>query len=229
MAIVVLIKMLGAVMLLLYAVRMVRTGFERASGPALRRTISKAASGRVTGALSGMLVAILLQSATAVAVLAAGFATSGILSTAAGLAVLLGADLGSSLVVQFLVFDLSWLVPLLLAVGAWLFLKLDSRVMKQAGRILIGIALVLISLQMIGESTTPLKEAQFMPHIAGYLAGDALTALVLGAVLAFLIHSSVAAVLMIAAFVQNAGLPLEAAVPLVLGANIGAGVVAVWL
>ena len=229
MAIVVLIKMLGAVMLLLYAVRMVRTGFERASGPALRRTISKAASGRVTGALSGLVVAILLQSATAVAVLAAGFATSGILSTAAGLAVLLGADLGSSLVVQFLVFDLSWLVPLLLAVGAWLFLKLESRVMKQAGRILVGIALVLISLQMIGESTTPLKEAQFMPHIAGYLAGDAPTALALGALLAFLIHSSVAAVLMIAAFVQNAGLPLEAAVPLVLGANVGAGAVAIWL
>lgn len=229
MAILILIKMLGAVMLLLYAVRMVRTGFERASGPALRRTISKAASGRVTGAISGVVVAILLQSATAVAVLAAGFATSGILTTAAGLAVLLGADLGSSLVVQFLVFDLSWLVPLLLAVGAWLFLKVENRTVKQAGRILIGIALVLISLQMIGESTVPLKEAQFMPQIASYLAADAPTALAVGALLAFLIHSSVAAVLMIAAFVQKAGLPLEAAVPLVLGANVGAGAVALWL
>ncbi|QFT31968.1 Na+/Pi-cotransporter [Labrenzia sp. THAF82] len=229
MAIVLFIKILGSVMLLLYAVRMVRTGFERVSGPALKRTINKAASGRVTGAMSGMAVAVLLQSATAVAVLAASFATSGILSTAAGLAVLLGADLGSSLLVQILVFDLSWLVPLLLAAGGWLFLKLESRTTKQAGRILIGIALVLISLQMIGESTAPLKEAQFMPHIAGYLAGDASTALVLGAVLAFLIHSSVAAVLMIAAFVQNAGLPLEAAVPMVLGANIGAGFVALWL
>ncbi len=229
MAILVLIKMLGAVMLLLYAVRMVRTGFERASGPSLRRVIGKAASGRITGAASGTIVAIMLQSATAVAVLAAGFATSGFISTAAGLAVLLGADLGSALVVQFLSFDLSWLIPLLLAVGAWLFLKIESRQVKQTGRILIGIALVLISLQMIGESTAPLKEANFMPHVAGFLANDAPTALALGALLAFLVHSSVAAVLMVAAFVLNAGLPMEAAIPLVLGANIGAGLVAIWL
>ncbi|MFB9173235.1 Na/Pi cotransporter family protein [Roseibium salinum] len=229
MAILVLIKMLGAVMLLLYAVRMVRTGFERASGSALRRTIGKASSGPLSGAVSGMLVAILLQSATAVAILAAGFATSGFITTASGLAVLLGADLGSALVVQFLVFDLSWLIPVLLAAGAWLFLKIEARMAKQAGRIMIGIALILLSLQMIGEATAPLKEARFMPQVAGYLAEDASTALAVGALLAFLLHSSVATVLMVAAFVQQAGLSMEAAVPLVLGANVGAGLVAIWL
>ncbi|WP_198137307.1 Na/Pi cotransporter family protein [Roseibium aggregatum] len=216
-------------MLLLYAVRMVRTGFERAAGPSLRRAIGKASSGPVAGALSGTAVAILLQSATAVAILAAGFATSGFISTAAGLAVLLGADLGSALVVQFLVFDLSWLVPLLLGGGAWLFLKLDARSAKQIGRILLGIAFILIALQMIGEATTPLKEARFMPQFAGYLAQDTPTATAVGALLAFLVHSSVAAVLMIAALVQKTGLPQEAAIPLVLGANVGAGFVALWL
>ncbi len=229
MALLVLIKMFGAVMLLLYAVRMVRTGFERASGPTLRRAIGKASSGPVAGAVSGTAVAILLQSATAVAILASGFATSGFITTASGLAVLLGADLGSSLVVQFLVFDLSWLVPVLLATGAWLFLKLEARTAKQTGRILLGIAFVLISLQMIGEATTPFKEARFMPQIASYLAQDAPTALAVGALLAFLVHSSVAAVLMIASFVLNAGVSLDAAMPLVLGANAGAGLVALWL
>jgi phosphate:Na+ symporter len=229
MGILVFIKMFGAVMLLLYAVRMVRTGFERAAGPSLRRAIGKASAGPVAGALSGTAVAILLQSATAVAILAAGFATSGFITTAAGLAVLLGADLGSALVVQFLVFDLSWLVPLLLGGGAWLFLKLDARSAKQIGRILLGIAFILIALQMIGEATTPLKEARFMPQFAGYLAQDTPTAMAVGALLAFLVHSSVAAVLMIAALVQKTGLPHEAAIPLVLGANIGAGIVALWL
>ncbi|WP_420414886.1 Na/Pi cotransporter family protein [Roseibium sp.] len=224
-----LIKVLGAVMLLLYAVRMVRTGFERVSGPSLRRTIGKASANPFVGALSGGAVAILLQSATAVAMLAAGFAASGFMSTAAGLAILLGADLGSALVVQFLSFDLSWLIPLLLAVGAWLFLKLDARTAKQVGRIMIGIALVLMALQMISESTEPLKQASFMPAVAGYLASDPSTALMIGALLAFLVHSSVAAILMIVTFVEKAGLPLDAAVPLVLGANIGAGLVALWL
>jgi len=229
MGLVIVIKVLGAVMLLLYAVRMVRTGFERAAGPSLRRLIGKASAGPVSGAASGAAVAVLLQSATAVSMLAAGFATSGFLTTAAGLAVLLGADLGSALVVQFLVFDLSWLIPLLLAAGAWLFLKLDSRSARQTGRILLGIAFVLLALGMIGEATGPLKEARFMPQIAGYLGEDRATAMAVGALLAFLVHSSVAAVLMIAALVQNAGLSLEAAVPLVLGANVGAGIVALWL
>lgn len=229
MGIIVVIKMFGAVMLLLYAVRMVRTGFERAAGPTLRRVIGKASAGAVSGALSGVAVAVLLQSATAVAMLAAGFATSGFITTAAGLAVLLGADLGSSLVVQFLVFDLSWLIPLLLATGAWLFLKLESRTAKQTGRILLGIAFILLALGMIGEATAPLKDAGFMPQVAHYLGQDASTAMAVGAVLAFLVHSSVAAVLMIAALVQNAGVSLEAAVPLVLGANVGAGIVALWL
>ncbi|MEP3430479.1 MAG: Na/Pi cotransporter family protein [Roseibium sp.] len=216
-------------MLLLYAVRMVRTGFERASGPALKRAIGKASSSPVTGAASGMVVAILLQSATAVAILAAGFTVSGFMTTAAGLSVLLGADLGSALVVQFLAFDLSWLIPLLLAVGAWMFLKIEARTAKQAGRILIGIAFILIALQMIGASTEPLKQASFMPVVAGYLAADPFTALCVGALLAFLVHSSVAAVLMVVAFVLKADLPLDAAIPLVLGANIGAGIVALWL
>lgn len=229
MGLVIVIKMFGAVMLLLYAVRMVRTGFERAAGPSLRRVIGKASAGPVSGAASGAAVAVLLQSATAVAMLAAGFATSGFITTAAGLAVLLGADLGSALVVQFLVFDLSWLIPVLLAAGAWLFLKLDSRSARQTGRILLGIAFILLALGMIGEATGPLKDARFMPQIAGYLGADPATAMAVGALLAFLVHSSVAAVLMIAALGQNAGLSLEAAVPLVLGANVGAGIVALWL
>lgn len=229
MFVIALIKVLGAVMLLLYAVRMVRTGFERVSGPSLRRTIGKASANPAVGALSGGAVAILLQSATAVAMLAAGFAASGFMSTAAGLAILLGADLGSALVVQFLSFDLSWLIPLLLAVGAWLFLKLDTRTVKQIGRIMIGIALVLMALQMISDSTEPLKQASFMPVVAAYLASDPATALMIGALLAFLVHSSVAAILMIVTFVEKAGLPLDAAIPLVLGANIGAGLVALWL
>jgi phosphate:Na+ symporter len=223
------LKLLGAVMLLLYAVRMVRTGFERVSGPSIRRTIGRASANPLIGIASGGVVAILLQSATAVAMLTTGFASSGFMSTSAGLAILLGADLGSALVVQFLSFDLGWLIPLLLAVGAWTFLKLQSRTAKQIGRILIGIALVLISLQMIAEATDPLKEASFMPAVAAHLAADPVTALLVGALLAFLVHSSVAAILMIATVADQAGLPMMAAVPLVLGANIGAGVVAIWL
>ncbi len=225
----ILLQMFAAIMLLLYSVRMVRTGMERASGPGLRRAVADPARGRVSSASVGAVIAVLLQSSTATAVLAAGFATSGLIQVSGGLALLLGADFGSAIVVQFLSLDLAWLIPVLLATGGWLFLKFESRTVKQTGRICLGIAFILLSLKMIGEATIPLKENRFMPLLAAYLADDYLTAFFAGAVVTFLVHSSVATILMIAAFTAQGILPLEASLSLVLGANLGGGLIAVWL
>jgi phosphate:Na+ symporter len=225
----ILVQLAGAVMLLLYSVRMVRTGVERASGPALRRTLANPARGRLASAAVGGGVAILLQSATATSVLAAGFAAGGLITIGGGLALLLGADLGTAVVVQFLSLNLAFLIPLLLLSGGWLFLRCEARTLKQIGRILMGIAFILLALKMIGEATAPLKQSEFMPFIAGYLSTDYVTAFLAGVAVTFMIHSSVAAVLMIAAFSAQGILPFEAGLPLILGANVGGGLIAVWL
>lgn len=216
-------------MLLLYSVRLVRTGVERASGPALRRAIADPRRGRVASAAIGALVAVCLQSSTATAVLTAGFAASGLIAATAGIALLLGADFGTSLVVQFLSFDLQALIPLLLAVGGWLFLKFEARTTKQIGRICIGIAFILISLGMISAATEPLKDGRFTPILAAYLASDFVTAFLVAAVITFALHSSVAAVLMIMQFVSQGVLPIEAGFYLLLGANAGGAMIPVWL
>ena len=196
--IVTLINLAAAVMLLLYAVRMVRTGIERAHGAALRDRLQASGWGRLGAALAGMVLAILLQSATAVGVLAAGFAASGLLGLPAGLAALLGADLGSALVVRLLAMDLSELVPMLILIGCVLFLKFEERRLKQYGRIILGIGFVLLSLRMIGEATLPLRDSAALPAVMAYLAGDPLTAFILAAALAWALHSSVAMVLLLA-------------------------------
>jgi phosphate:Na+ symporter len=225
----ILIHMAGATMLLLYSVRMVRTGVERASGPMLRRAISDPSRGTISAAFLGLAIALILQSSTAAAVLATGFAATGMLGVASGLALLLGADVGSAVVVQILSINLSWLTPILLAVGGWMFLKYETRTIRQIGRILLGIAFILISLHMIGEAVAPLKDAGLMPMIAAWLEKDYITAFLFGAVLAFLIHSSVATVLLIAALAAKGALGLDASVSMLLGANLGGGFIAVWL
>jgi phosphate:Na+ symporter len=225
----IIIHMAGATMLLLYSVRMVRTGVERASGPMLRRAISDPERGAISAAFLGALIALILQSSTAAAVLATGFAASGMLAAASGLALLLGADVGSAVVVQVLSLDLSWLTPILLAAGGWMFLKYETRTIRQIGRILLGIAFILISLHMIGEAVAPLKDARLMPMIAAWLDKDYITAFLFGAVLAFLIHSSVATVLLIAALAAKGALGIDASVSMLLGANLGGGFIAVWL
>ena len=111
-----LVQLAGATMLLLFAVRMVRTGIERSYGASFQRILTSHNSLVYSGA-AGVVLAGVLQSSAAVALLVAGFASSGLIAFASGLALVLGGDLGSALVIQVLTFRLEWLVPLLLAVG----------------------------------------------------------------------------------------------------------------
>jgi phosphate:Na+ symporter len=224
-----LLHLAGSVTLLLWAVRMVRTGIERSQEPALRRVLRESKSGRLRAAGIGAAIAVLLQSSTAVAMLAAGFAGSGVLTVQTGLALMLGADLGSSLVVQILSFDLSLLVPVLLLAGGLMFFKGPSRDTRQAGRVLIGISLILISLQMIGQATEPLRDSAMLPTVVGYLRGDFITAFLIGAAFTWLVHSSVASILLIATFAAQGLVPAELGVSLLLGANLGGGLIAVGL
>jgi phosphate:Na+ symporter len=219
----------GAVTLLLWAVRMVRTGVERAYGAALERILRQAKGSRIQAIGLGAAVAMVLQSATAVGVLASGFAASGLVEFGTALTLLLGADLGSALVVRILSFDLSWLTPFLLISGGWMFLKGTSRNVKQTGRILVGIALILVSLKMIGESTVPLRESEALPVIVGYLRADYFTSFLLGALFSWFVHSSVAAILLVASMAAQGLVPVELGIALVLGANFGGALIPVGL
>ncbi len=222
------VQLMGATMLLLYAVRMVRTGIERAFGASFRRVVTTATS-PVSSAATGLVLAIVLQSSAAVGLLVAGFAGTGALGFPAGLAVVLGADLGSALLIQVLSFKLEWLVPFLLATGGAFFIKSDSRKLKQAGRIILGIAFILISLRFLRETMDPIRDSSFLPSIAGYLARDFVTAFIVGAVLAWVMHSSVAVILMCVTLVAIDAIPVAAGVSLVLGANLGSAIIPVWL
>ena len=141
----------------------------------------------------------------------------------------LGADLGSALLIQVLSFKLEWLVPLLLAVGGGLFVKSENRKLKQAGRIILGIGFILISLRFLRETMDPIRDSAFLPSIAGFLERDFVTAFITGAVLAWIMHSSVAVILMCVTLVAIDAIPVAAGVSLVLGANLGSAIIPIWL
>ncbi|UWQ39651.1 Na/Pi cotransporter family protein (plasmid) [Leisingera aquaemixtae] len=223
-----LISLAGATMLLLYAVRMVRTGIERSYGASFQRLLTGRQSHLQAG-MMGLTLAIVLQSSAAVALLASGFAASGYLAFPTGLAIVLGGDLGSALIIQILSFKLDWLVPMLLAAGGYLFVKTEAKKARQLGRILMGVAFILISLRFLREAMDPIRDSAFLPAVAGYLARDYITAFLVGGALAFVMHSSVAAILMCVTLVQIGALPFAAGLSLVLGANFGSAFIPVWL
>ena len=225
-AIQILIHIAGAAALLIWAVRLVRTGVERGFAAPMRIWLRHSAKNRLLAAGTGMGAAVLLQSSTAVAVLVSNFVSKGGLATATGLAILLGADVGSAVVTQLLMVRQPLLIPLLLVIGITIFLRGEGSNTRQIGRIMIGLALIFVSLDMIRGATEPMISNPGTQAVMAYLGRDLLTAFVIGAVFAWGVHSSVAAVLLFVTLAGQSILPIPAAAAMVLGANLGGGFIA---
>jgi phosphate:Na+ symporter len=219
------LQVAAAAALLIWSVRLVGTGVERAFGHAMRGWFRRSAGGRPVAAGTGLAAAFLLQSSTAVVLLLASFLKSGAIAPVTGLALLLGADLGSALVPQVLMLRPNWITSVLLLSGVVLFLRGRSRRARPVGRTLIGLGLVFVSLDLIGEASAALPLA-LSGGIGDYLARDLATAFAIGAALALGMHSSVAAVLLVATLAGAGAMGGSAPFAMVLGANLGGAVLA---
>ncbi|KQT41954.1 hypothetical protein ASG47_18675 [Devosia sp. Leaf420] len=225
----IIVHLVAAIVLLLWAVRMVRTAVERAYSAQLKRTLAHAERSAFSAATVGVGMAVALQSSTAVAALASSFASGGLLAGSTGLALMLGAYFGSALVASVLSFDLTLLTAPLIIVGGALFLRANERQMKQLGRMILGIAFVLLSLEMVSEATAPWRESDVLLMGIDYLRGDPWTGFIIAALVTWFSYSSVASVLVIITFGASGVIPFEVAAALVLGANLGGTLIALGM
>ncbi|HEY7687800.1 MAG TPA: Na/Pi cotransporter family protein [Dongiaceae bacterium] len=216
-----LLNLLGAAALLLWGLRMVRTGVLRAYGGELRRRLGHSMGNRFSALLGGLGITLLLQSSTATAMMAASFASRGLVSAAAALAIMLGADIGTSLVAQVYSFQIPALSPLLILVGVALFMTSQATRRRDLGRAVIGLGLVLLALQMIAANGVPMRESPILADIVIALKDAPVMAVVVAALLTMMSTSSLAVVLLVIAFVQHDLMSLPLAFALILGANLG--------
>jgi phosphate:Na+ symporter len=164
----------------------------------------------------------LLQSSTATALIISTFCGRGLLTVSAGIAVMLGADVGTTLVAQVLAFDFSWLAPLFIITGFVLFTIYErAGPIGHIGKALLGLGLMLFALIWIKESAKPLQESVLLPEILQSLANDPVLAVILAAIMTWMAHSSLAIVLLILSFVVTGVIPVEVSLYMVLGANLG--------
>ncbi|WP_191061962.1 Na/Pi cotransporter family protein [Geminicoccus harenae] len=222
----ILLHLLGAVALLLWGVRMVRTGMSRAFGAGLRHFLGRSVRNRLAAFAAGLGVTMLLQSSTATSVLVSSFAARGLMETGPALAVMLGADVGTALIALLLSFRIAWLGSLFLLLGVAVFLGTESAKARSLARVGIGLGLVLLSLQQIVQAAAPLGTSPVMIELMGALGDTPLVGFLLAALLTWLLHSSLAIVLLIASLAASGVVAPPLALALVLGANAGAGIVA---
>lgn len=222
-----LLNLLAAIALLIWGTYLVRTGIFRVFGSALRNFLSRNLQNRFSAAVAGLGITALVQSSTATVLLISSFVGQGWVALPLALAVALGADIGASLMAVAFSFDLSWLSPLLLLSGVILFLSNEQARTGRVGRILIGLGLMLLALSLIRSATQALTQAPAIQALLTSLSGDRFLPMVMGAVLAIFCYSSLAVVLLTATLASSSVMPLEIALGLVLGANLGSGILAV--
>ncbi len=222
----VIINLLGGVALLLWGVRMVRTGIMRAWGDRLQRFIEANLTNRVSAFISGAAATLFLQSSTATALIVTGLSAAGVISGAIGLAVLLGADLGSAVVTGIIAATGPTIVnlsPFLLFAGYVTFSVTSNFRPRNAGRIMIGLGLMLLALKLIVAASQPLREASLFHSVLQSIGAEPFLALLAGAALTWMSYSSLASILLITSFLVGGALAPAAAFALILGINLGAG------
>jgi phosphate:Na+ symporter len=221
-----LLDLLSAVALLIWGTHIVRTGILRVYGSQLRRLLSQNMTRRPLAFIAGILVTAMVQSSNATAMLVTSFVGQGLMTLTPALAIMLGADVGTALMSRVLTFDLSWLSPMLIFLGVVFFLSRKQTRAGQLGRVAIGLGLIVLALQLIVAAAAPITQATGVKVLFASLTGDLLLDALIGALFAVVSYSSLAAVLLTATLAGADVIGLPVAIGLVVGANIGSGLLA---
>ena len=222
-----LLNLLAAIALLVWGTHLVRADILRVLGANLRRVLARSTGSRLTAIISGIGVTALLQSSTATALIVSAFVGQALMTLPAALAVMLGADIGTSLMALLFSRDLSWLSPLFIFIGVVLYIARQSTTVGYVGRILIGLGLMLLALHLVTVSANELTQAPAMRALLASLGRDLALEIMVGTVLSVLSYSSLAIVLLTATLASTGVIPVDVALGLVLGANLGSGLLAV--
>jgi phosphate:Na+ symporter len=216
-----LVDLAGSVALLLWGVHMIQSGIQRAFGPHLRRVLGAALGGRGKAFFAGLGITAVLQSSTATGLMVTGFAAGGLVDLVPGLAAMLGANLGTTLIVQVLSFDITRVAPLFILIGVVMFRRGGLTRTRDLGRVGIGLGLMLVALGQLLAVLTPYEHVPSLRLLLGMITTVPVIDVIVAAAFTWAAHSSVAAVLLIMSFAAQGVVPPQAAFALVLGANLG--------
>ncbi|WP_407153934.1 Na/Pi cotransporter family protein [Bradyrhizobium sp. STM 3557] len=220
----VLLDLMGGVALLLWGLHMVHSGILRAFGPDLRTLLTKTLSNRFSALAAGIALTALLQSSTATALITSSFAAEGLVALVPALAIMLGANIGTTLIVQVLSFNIAAVAPVLFIIGLVAFRQGPRSRIKDLGRVSIGLGLMLLSLHILLDTLAPAEQAPGLRVVIDGITGDVTLCILISAAITWLVHSSVASVLLIMSLAYAHFVSADAALALVLGANLGSAI-----
>lgn len=217
----------GGIMLLLYGMKLAGEGLQRAAGSRLRSFLLTATDNRIKGVGVGAAITALLQSSSATTVMLVGFVGSGLMGLTQTMGVILGADIGTTITVQIIAFKVYDYAIGVIGLGIVLILLSRAGRWKDIGQAVLGFGFVFFALKLLIDTFEPVSHNPLMKEFLLGLSKDPFAGIIISALLTALFQSS-AATLGVALTAAHSGiLGIEAAVPIVLGANIGTTVTAI--
>ncbi len=220
----ILLDLVGGVSLLLWGLHMVHSGIVRAYGADLRRFLGTALRNRFLAFFSGLCVTALLQSSTATGLMTASFVTSGTVDLVPALAIMLGANVGTTLIVQVLSFNVAAVAPVLFLVGVTAFKRGGQTRARDLGRVAIGIGLMVLSLHILLDTLAPAENAPAVRTLLSAMTNEPVLCVLMSAALTWAAHSSVTVVLLVMSLAYSSFITPTAALALIVGANIGSAI-----
>jgi phosphate:Na+ symporter len=212
--------LIGGLALFLLGLEFLTGGLKAIAGSKLQSLIGVLTANRFRGVLAGAAVTALLNSSTITTVLMVGFVSAGLMTLTQAVPMIMGANIGSTVTAQIIAFDVSRLTPYMLAIGFVLHAFAPRELLQQIGRVVMGLGLLFMGIQLMGESTHPLRTYQ--PFIdAMQDMRNPLFGVIVGAVFTAVVQSSAATLAVVIALSGQGLMPLEAAITLILGANVG--------
>jgi phosphate:Na+ symporter len=216
-----LVLVFGSVALLLHGTQLTAESLQRVAGDRLRWLLTSLARNRVSALLSGTLITGVIQSSSAMAMLAIGFVSAGFLTVGQAIGLILGADIGTTLSAQLLAFRVTdyALLPVTLGFGLMFFGRRGT--LKAIGRSVLGFGLMLFSLGTILHGSALLESHALFRSVLASLTQTPVMGFLSAVVVTAVAHSSAATVGLTVAFASQGLLGLDACIPIVLGANVG--------
>ena len=216
-----LLTLAGEVALLLWSIQVVTAAVTRAFGSRLRHLLATGLASRWRAFSAGLLVTTGLQSSTATAMMISSLSGAGAVALVPALAMMLGANIGTTLIVQVMTFDFSYVVPLFLLVGLTTIKRGRSLLLRECGQAAMGLGLMLLTLHLLQATMRPVEHSEILRSLLASLSQDSLMTLLLAALLAWAAHSSVAAILFVMSLAGAGVIGIETTLTMVLGCNLG--------
>ncbi|MCR5295587.1 MAG: Na/Pi cotransporter family protein [Lachnospiraceae bacterium] len=213
-------SLLGGVGLFLYGMSTMSTGLGRAAGDKLRDILEKVTANKIMAVFVGILVTVLIQSSSATDMMVIGFVNSGLMGLTQAIAVIMGANIGTTVTAQITAFNLAQWTPLVLFIGVIMYTFLKQPRVRYIGMVILGFGMLFVGITMVKSAIAPLSQSS---AFIGFLEGlsNPAIAVLFGVAFTALLQSSSSSVVIFQAFAAQGILEYDTAVYLVIGAAIG--------